>query len=77
MKAFSINDRVAYSAGFCRSIGALTGSIPAGRGRIVELKTLGSLVLAVIEWNDSTLPTTVNVANLAHVGPNRRFAHCE
>ena len=76
MSKITIGARVAYSASFCRSIGCMTGNMPAGRGRVTDLIPLGSTTLAVVEWNDSSLPDKVNVANLALVGPNMKFAQC-
>lgn len=78
MKTFSVGDRVAYSAAFCRSTGQITGDVPAGRGTVTEIVPLGSITLAAIAWDgDADLPARVAVNNLAHVGPNRRFAHVD
>lgn len=78
-KKFSVNvgDRVAYSVQFLRSIGCTTGDMPQARGVVTELKPLGgSTTLAAIAWDSGDFPSRVNVANLAKVGANTRFAAC-
>lgn len=61
-----IGDKVAYSRNFCRSIGALTGDLPRDRGIVKNLKSLGELTIAVIEWRLGS-PSDVNVKNLTKV----------
>lgn len=72
----AIGDRVAYSVQWLRSIGTITGELPAARGTITELQDLGGLVLATIDWGNPDIPPRVNVNNLAIVGPNTRFCAC-
>ena len=77
---FTVGDRVAYSVQFLRSIGMSHGTMAHARGMIQEVTTLGSLSLAIIDWygiDAAELPERVNVCNLAHVGPNRRFANVD
>lgn len=70
-------DRIAYSAQFLRSINELSGDLPAARGTVIAIERLGVVQLARIAWDQPDLPTRANVQNLAHVGPNRRFASCD
>ena len=65
--------KVAYSVQFLKSIGCSHTDMARGRGVVTEIQDLGSLKLAVIKWNDPTLPKKVNIKNLAIVGANRRF----
>ena len=69
-------DQVAYSAAFCRNIGACTGEIPAMRGVFVEYQTLGTRQLAVVKWNGEDKLFRVDPGCLAKVGANVRFCAC-
>ena len=74
-----IGDRVAYSAQWLRNVGLQTGDMPQLRGTVVELKDLGSRVIATVDWDLNGAPYTVMrvlVVNLAHVGANMRFCQC-
>lgn len=71
-----IGTRVAYSVGFLRSIGSEHTDLAHARGTIIGMSNLGGLVLATIDWKNPDIPDKVNVANLAVVGPNHRFARC-
>ena len=70
----AVGDRVGYAAKFLRSIACFSGVLPHARGVIKELEDLGSLVLAVIEWDRPGVPTKVNVNNLARVGSAAMYA---
>ena len=74
-----IGERVAYSVQFLRSIGMSHSDMAHGRGTVTEIKELSpGCVLARVAWEQSAdLPERVNVANLAKVGANRRFANCD
>jgi hypothetical protein len=75
---FKIGDKVAYSVQFLRSIGETTGEMPFARGTVTAIQPLGSLQLVTIDWEGNyTPPDKVIAHNLAHVGPNRRFANCD
>ena len=72
-----VGDKVAYSVQFLRSIGMSHSDIAHARGVVTEVSKLGSsTLLARITW-DREMPEHVNVANLAKVGPNRRFANVD
>lgn len=68
VQPIKVGDRVAYSAAFLRSTGQHTGDIPHAKGTVTELKQLGEVTLAVIEWGNPDIPEKVNVKNLCHVG---------
>ncbi len=65
--AIAAGDTVAYSRTWLQSTGQLTGDTPFARGRVKSLISLGSLVLAEIEWDTPDLPERVNVKNLSRV----------
>jgi hypothetical protein len=69
-----VNDHVAYSVQWLRSVGMSHSEFARARGTITELTPLGGATLARIDWDDPDIPARVNVANLAKVGPNRQFA---
>lgn len=78
-KPFSVNvgDNVAYSVQFLRSIGMSHSAMARARGVVTSTTPLGSsTTLANVDWNDPDMPSRVNVANLAKVGRNARFANC-
>lgn len=63
-------DKVAFSANFLRSIGAITGPMGFARGTVESIKNLGPLSIATVNWYkgaDDVSPK-VNVKNLAKVG---------
>lgn len=62
MKSIAIGDKVAYSVQFLRSIGEVSGDMPAARGVVTALDELagGKLILARIDW-DREMPGRVNV----------------
>ncbi len=65
MEALKIGDIVCYSREWLRSTGNITGDLPFGSGRIINIQNVGtSLALAIIEWNRQDIPTKVNVKNL-------------
>lgn len=70
---FKIGDRVAYAAAFLRSTGQYTGWGPAAGGRVKQLRPVGERVLVIVEWEGAGA-MSVAPENLAHVGPNSRFA---
>ncbi len=77
MKTLQIGDKVAYSVQWLKSVGQPHSDLARARGVITGIQTVGtSLKLALINWQDEDIPAKVNVANLAHVGPNTRFANC-
>ena len=70
-------DRVAYSVQFLKSIfEGPTSPMCHARGTITGITDLGSTKLATVDWGCDEFPKKVNVANLAIVGPNRRFCNC-
>ena len=73
---FKPGDNVAYSAQFCRNIGACTGEIPAMRGVFVAYRIVGARQLAVVKWNGDSEVKLVGPGCLAKVGANRRFCAC-
>jgi hypothetical protein len=72
----AIGDKVAYSVQFLKSIGASHSDMAHARGEVTAVDIFGGLVLARIKWN-ADMPERVNVANLAKVGANTRFANCD
>jgi hypothetical protein len=66
-KAIEAGDRVAYSKKWLRSTGQMTGDTPQARGTVVEMQVLGSIRLAVIQWDHPDFPEKVNVMNLSRV----------
>ena len=78
MKTLKIGDNVAYSVQFLRSIGmGATGSLARARGVITEIKALGSISLATVQWSigGEEIPSVININNLALVGPNSKFCN--
>ena len=73
---FNTGDKVAYSAAFCRNIGACTGEVPAMRGVVVAYRIVGARQLAVVKWNGDSEVKLVGPGCLAKVGANRRFCAC-
>jgi len=76
IKAIEMNDRVAYSVNFLRSVGCYSGAMANGRGKVVGFEPLGETMLAQIQWDPQyqNLPDRVNVHNLAHVTVSREFS---
>ena len=64
MRKLKIGDTVRYSVPFLRSIGEITGEMPQAKGKITGFIPLGSIRLAVIDW-DRNMPERVNENNLA------------
>lgn len=75
MKQLEVGDYVAFTAKFCRNIGAQTGDIPFMRGHIKDITQIGENKYARVLWNDGTI-TTVHLGNICHVGPNTKFCEC-
>ena len=74
---FVVGDKVAYSVQFLRSIGMSHGEMAHARGTITGFTPIGrDTLLADIAWNID-MPARVNVANLARVGPNKRFCNVD
>lgn len=80
----AIGDRVAYSVQFLRSVGMSHTYMAEARGVVRELRNLSTVgtecVLACVDWKNDycgELPLKVNTANLAKVGPNRRFCNVD
>lgn len=59
----NVGDTVQYTAAFCKSIGAIAGSIPFSRGKVIDLS--GSF--ATVDWFGADEPTRVNTHNLKRV----------
>jgi hypothetical protein len=77
---FKPGDRIAYSAAFCRDIGAMAGDIPHRRGVYVgERASLPASMrhkFVEVQWDDDSDPSLILAANLAKVGPNMRYCAC-
>jgi len=69
--AIAPGDRVAYSKQWLHSTGQMTGDAPHARGTVTALEDLGSLRLAVVQWDTSgdlpDFPEKVNVKNLSRI----------
>ena len=75
---FKINDRIAYSIQFLKSIGESHGRMANARGNVTAIAPFGDRALVSIEWDPGDdMPTKVLDANLAIVGPNRRFCNVD
>lgn len=79
MKPFAINDRVAYSIQFLKSIfEPPTSPMYYARGTIIVITDLD---IAIVKWDcdpDADLfPVNVHTENLAHVGPNGKFCNID
>jgi hypothetical protein len=64
--AIAIGDEVAYSVEWLRSVGQYSAETANQRGIVLEFKNLGQTTLAKIK--SASMPSFVNVANLARVG---------
>lgn len=74
----NIGERIAYSVQFLKSIGESHSEMARARGKIIEIKEFsgGKMKIAQIEWEGAAImPKSVNIANLAKVGPNSRFCN--
>lgn len=72
-----IGQKVAYSVQFLHSISeSPTGELCHWRGIVLYTYSVGSLKLAKVKWDHMENPISVNVHNLAIVGPNSKFANC-
>lgn len=73
-----VGSRVAYSVQFLRSIGeSPTGELCHYRGVVKSIRTVWEHVIVTVGWDhERGGEMRVNVANLAIVGPNSRFANC-
>lgn len=72
---FEVGERVAYSAEWLRNTGQVASADDIGhwKGKIVEIKPLGTdIILATVLWDHGD-SMKVNVKNLAKVGPNSRY----
>ena len=74
---FKIDDRVAYSVQFLKSIGESHGAMSHARGNITVINPFGDNALITIKWDDDDMPRKVLSANLAIVGANRRFCNVD
>ena len=72
-----VGSKVAYSVQFLASTGQSHGDTAAARGVVTGFVSLGSTSLAEIDWGKHDMPKRVNVANLAIVGPNRKFCNVD
>lgn len=73
---FKVGDRVAYSVQWLKSVGMVHTDYAHGRGIVTDVKAFGDSALVSIDWKEGAGANRVLAANLAHVGPNSRFASC-
>jgi hypothetical protein len=66
-RGIEVGDRVCYSQRFLQSTGQYTGDVPFARGIVTALKSLGSLTLAEIDWDNKDMPARVPTSNLSRV----------
>jgi hypothetical protein len=71
-----IGSKVAYSVQFLKSIGMSHSEMAKDRGTVIALEPLGNNFLAVVDWNDPTVPKRILTSNLAIVGLNTKFCQC-
>lgn len=62
-----VGDTVAISARFLRSISCFTGDMPQARGTVKELRQVGDVTIAVVDWGRWEIEPKVHVANLSRV----------
>lgn len=67
MDRVAVGDRVAYSRRFLMSTGEHTGPIPFARGVVTDIRRVGGVELAMVDWDTEEAPEQVNVANLVKV----------
>jgi hypothetical protein len=73
----AVGDKVAYSAEWLRSTGQVAGEIGHARGVVTDITAHSkTFVLATVDWGTDEFPKAVLLANLAKVGPNRKFCAC-
>lgn len=65
-------DTVRYRGEFLRSIGAFTGPLGQARGTITNIKPVGTLAIATVDWGRENVPEKVNVVNLEKCRRNVR-----
>lgn len=65
--SIAVGDRVAYSTHFLKSTGEHTGPIPFARGIVKDVRKIGGIRLATVEWDTPEAPEQVNVFNLVRV----------
>lgn len=73
---FNVGDKVAYSVQWLKSVGMSHSDYARARGEVTDVRALGGSPLITVEWSDPDIPARILAANLAHVGPNTRFANC-
>lgn len=62
-----VDDRVRYTKGFLVSTGQQVGDAGFARGIVDEVKSFGSMTLAVIDWGEENpQPKKVNALNLEY-----------
>lgn len=62
-----VGDQVAVSARFLRSIGCYTGDLPQARGVVKELKQVGDVTIAVVDWGKWEVEPKILAKNLSRV----------
>ena len=77
MKPFQKGDKVALSVQWLKSAGMTVGELPHARGVVKAIQPLGTRNLIEVDWGRDDIPGKVLDANLAHVGPNRRFCNVD
>lgn len=65
--SINVGDKVAYSTQFLKSTGEHTGPIPFARGVVKDIRKIGGVSLATVEWDTPEAPEKVNVFNLVRV----------
>lgn len=63
-----VGDKVRYSSEWLRNTGQQTGEICFAIGVVTSVRNLSKEpVIATVDWNDSDLPSHINVKNLEKV----------
>jgi hypothetical protein len=69
-----VGDKVAYSVKFLTSIGMKHSGMSRAQGVVTEVKEYGAgFIIATIDWAAADMPSSVNVQNLAKIGPNLHY----
>ncbi len=81
---FKINDIIAYSVQFLKSINMSHSDLSHARGTVIGVIRFGERSLIEIKWDNksiegdiNTIPNKVLDANLALVGLNPRFSNID
>ena len=67
----SVGDQVAVSRRFLRSINCYTGDLANARGTVTELKKVGEILVATVDWQGWDVAPRILAGNLSRVTKER------